>query len=72
MLKAWPARQLQTEQGLIPQGLTVRTHHLLCGESAEFKLDLGEESRFWPSDEALAMLGQTAAAGQDQARIIYD
>ncbi len=72
LLKAWPARQLQTEQGLIAQGLTVQTHHRLLGESAEFKLDLGEESRFWPSDEALALLGQTAAAGQDQARIIYD
>jgi DNA polymerase-3 subunit alpha len=41
----------------------MQTHHFLQGsnEGAEFRIELGEDSRFWPSDEALARLAQTAA-----------
>jgi len=43
----------------VRQGLRMQTHHFLSGENqgAEFKIDLGEDSKFWPCDEALAKLG---------------
>jgi len=79
VVKLWPARQLQTDQGMVPQGLRMQTHHFLQGEheGAEFRLELGEDSRFWPCDEALARLsqigsGKVGAKPLPQAQIIYD
>ncbi|MCZ8075860.1 MAG: DNA polymerase III subunit alpha [Paucibacter sp.] len=80
VVKQWPPRQVQTEQGVTLQGLKIQTHHFLQGEheGAEFRLELGEDSRFWPCDEALARLGQFGGPvkGQakplPQAQIIYD
>jgi len=71
---------VQTEQGVTLQGLKIQTHHFLQGEheGAEFRLELGEDSRFWPCDEALARLSQFGGPvkGQakplPQAQIIYD
>ncbi|MDN3920184.1 DNA polymerase III subunit alpha [Roseateles violae] len=83
IVKTWPARRLETEQGEISQGLKMQTHHFLRGEhaGAEFRIELGEDSRFWPCDEALARLAQLGressakAAGAQTgqtAQIVYD
>jgi DNA polymerase-3 subunit alpha len=68
VLKDWPARQQQTEQGPVTLGLSLRL--ALRREQAVAELDLGDEARFWPSDEALARL--TASAHGQQAGIVYD
>ncbi|MET0517818.1 MAG: OB-fold nucleic acid binding domain-containing protein, partial [Burkholderiaceae bacterium] len=64
VVRQWPARRIETEQGTVSQGLKMMTHHFLRGEQtgAEFKIELGEESRFWPCDEALARLAQGGRA----------
>jgi len=76
VIKQWPARKLDTEQGQVSQGLRMQTHHFLNGEhaGAEFRIDLGEDSRFWPCDEALARLAQAAKDAKPGAvsQIIYD
>jgi DNA polymerase-3 subunit alpha len=76
VIKQWPARLLETEQGQVRQGLKMTTHHFLFGEhaGAEFKIELGEESRFWPSDEALAQLRLATLdpQGGPVSQIIYD
>ena len=45
----------------------MQTHHVLNGEHgrAEFKIELGDDSRFWPCDEALAKISPAAM-------IVYD
>ncbi|MDC8786962.1 DNA polymerase III subunit alpha [Roseateles koreensis] len=60
IVKLWPPKRLETDAGVVTQGLKIMTHHFLGGDAAgaEFKIELGEESRFWPCDEALARLGQ--------------
>ena len=67
LMRLWPPRRVETEQGTVTQGLKVLTHHFLNGEhaGAEFKIELGEDSRFWPCDEALARLSPAS-------QIIYD
>ena len=67
LMSSWPPRKIETEQGTLAQGLKVQTHHFLNGanKGAEFKIELGEDSRFWPCDEALARVGAVA-------QIIYD
>ncbi|MEJ6005117.1 DNA polymerase III subunit alpha [Paucibacter sp. AS339] len=84
VIKQWPPRRLETEQGAVNQGLRMQTHHFLSGEyqGAEFKIDLGDESKFWPCDEALAALGvsiglaPTAGAAEAKkgpvSQIIYE
>ncbi len=64
VIKQWPARQQVTENGVLPLGLKMLSHHFLNGEQegAEFKIELGEDSRFWPCDEALAALAATTQA----------
>ena len=52
VLREFPARKLATEQGSLPQGLTVRL--VLQRQAATGELDLGEAARFFPSDAALA------------------
>ena len=67
VLKLWPPREVATDQGPVRQGLRVQTHHVLNGEHgrAEFKIELGDDSRFWPCDEALAKISPAAM-------IVYD
>ncbi|MCV2354058.1 DNA polymerase III subunit alpha [Paucibacter sp. B2R-40] len=76
IIRQWPARLVDGEQGQVRQGLKMTTHHFLCGEQegAEFKIELGEESRFWPSDEALAQLRLATLdpQGGPVSQIIYD
>jgi DNA polymerase-3 subunit alpha len=62
VVAAWPARRVETEQGSLVQGLSLRLAVKREGASAE--LDLGEAAKFWPCDEALAKLGG--------AQIVYD
>ncbi|MBT9494610.1 MAG: DNA polymerase III subunit alpha, partial [Paucibacter sp.] len=76
VIKQWPARRVDSEQGQVVQGLKMLTHHFLMGEQAgaEFKIELGEDSRFWPCDEALAQLRQATLDTQPGplSQIIYD
>ena len=56
VVRQWPARAVETEEGSkLRQGLRIETAHRLEGR-AEFRLQLGEDSRFWPCDEALEKL----------------
>jgi DNA polymerase III subunit alpha len=52
VLRHWPVRRLNTELGEISQGLAIRVH-VLRPQCAGV-IDLGEDARFWPCDEALA------------------
>jgi DNA polymerase-3 subunit alpha len=67
LIRTWPAQQLHTDEGTVVQGLPVRLR--LHRDAVAAELDLGDDSRFWPSDEALARWGQVAHAGQ--AEIVY-
>jgi DNA polymerase-3 subunit alpha len=67
MLRQWPARRLHTEQGDLEQGLPVRLQLRRAHVMAD--MDLGDEARFWPCDEALARWRSVAHEGQ--ARIVY-
>lgn len=67
VVKQWPARQQQGEQGVVNQGLKVMTHHFLA--SGQAKIDLGEDSRFWPCDEALQRF---AAISPEPPQIVYE
>ncbi|MEY2893026.1 MAG: polymerase subunit alpha, partial [Pseudomonadota bacterium] len=68
LVQAFPARPMQTESGEVQQGLTVRLH--LKRETAVGELELGEQAKFFPTDEAL--LRWKAAAQDGRARIVYD
>jgi DNA polymerase III subunit alpha len=68
LLQAHPPRRVQTEQGELVQGLTVRLsvqRAQACGE-----VDLGDAARFYPSDEALSVWRRDAHEGQ--ASIVYE
>ena len=67
LLRQWPARKLHTEQGELDQGLGVLLKLQRAEATAE--LDLGDEARFWPCDEALARWRSVAHGGQ--ASIVY-
>jgi len=67
LLRQWPARKLHTDQGDLDQGLGVRLQLQRAEASAD--LDLGDEARFWPCDEALARWRSVAHGGQ--ASIVY-
>jgi len=68
VVKGFPARVQSDEQGDVVQGLAVRLS--LKRPSATAELDLGDQGRFWPSDEALARWMGLAHEGQ--ARIVYE
>ncbi len=67
VLRLWPPREIETEQGRTRQGLPVRLR--LHRQGATGEVDLGEDARFWPSDEALARWRSLA---HGRARIVYD
>jgi DNA polymerase III subunit alpha len=67
LLRQWPARKRHTEQGDVDQGLSVRLQ--LRRAEATADLDLGDQARFWPCDEALARWRSVAHGGQ--ASIVY-
>jgi DNA polymerase-3 subunit alpha len=68
VLRLWPARRIDSEQGELVQGLGVRLK--LHRRAATAELDLGDDARFWPSDEALARWKSLADGGT--ARIVYE
>jgi len=68
VVKGFPARVEAGEQGDVVQGLAVRLS--LKRATATAELDLGDQGRFWPSEEALARW--MALAHEGQARIVYD
>ena len=57
-----------TGHGTLQQGLPIRLK--LVRRAATAELDLGDESRFWPSDEALARCKALAQGGR--AEIVYE
>ena len=67
VLRLWPPRAVETEHGQVRQGLLVRLRLHRQGATAD--LDLGDDARFWPSDEALARWRSLA---HGSARIVYD
>ncbi len=68
VLRLWPARRVDSEHGPLVQGLGVRLRVRRPGVTAE--LDLGEEARFWPCDEALGRWRGMAQGGA--AQIVYE
>jgi len=68
VLKLWPMRRTESEQGELVQGLPVRLR--LRRQDATAELDLGDDARFWPSDEALARWTSLAEGGK--AAIVYE
>ncbi len=68
VLKLWPARREQTDQGELVQGLAVRLR--LRRREATAELDLGEQARFWPCDEALGRWRSSTPGGA--ATIVYE
>jgi DNA polymerase-3 subunit alpha len=68
VLRDFPSRRVQTEQGDLARGLTVRLK--LMRERASAELDLGEAARFYPSDAALERW--RAGAHQGRATVVYD
>jgi DNA polymerase-3 subunit alpha len=67
VLRQWPARSQHTDHGEMRQGLPIRLQ--LRRERASADLDLGDEARFWPCDEALALWRR--AAQDEQAEVVY-
>jgi DNA polymerase-3 subunit alpha len=68
VIRTWPVRRSTSDHGELEQGLAVRLRLQRHGARAE--VDLGEEGRFWPTDEALARWRQVAHGGE--AAIVYE
>jgi DNA polymerase-3 subunit alpha len=68
LVREFPARREQTEQGELVRGLPVRL--AVRRDLAVAELQLGEAARFFPSDAALA--SWMAQADQGVAQIVYD
>ncbi|KQT10365.1 DNA polymerase III subunit alpha [Ramlibacter sp. Leaf400] len=68
LVREFPARREQTEQGELVRGLPVRL--AVRRDQAVAELQLGEAARFFPSDAALA--SWMAQADQGLAQIVYD
>jgi len=68
LVRQWPARRVDSEQGELTQGLPVRLRLQRPKVAAE--IELGDEGRIWPCDEALARW--RAAAHERQAVVVYE
>ncbi len=68
VLRLWPAKRVQSEQGVLVQGLAVRLQLKRADATAE--LELGDDARFWPCDEALGRWRGIAHGGA--AKIVYE
>ena len=68
VLRLWPARKVDLDEGTVHQGLQVRLK--LQRTKAMAEIDLGDEARFWPSDEALVRWRSVAEGGS--ATIVYE
>jgi len=67
VLRDFPSRQVQTEQGTTTQGLGVRL--VVRRDAAVGELDLGEDGRFFPSDAALS---RWIASAHGKASVVYE
>jgi DNA polymerase-3 subunit alpha len=67
VLRDFPSRRINTEQGTVTNGLGVRL--VLQREAASGELDLGEDGRFFPTDEALARWHD---GSHGKASVVYD
>jgi DNA polymerase-3 subunit alpha len=67
VLRLWPAKRSEDEHGELVQGLPIRLQLQRGGASAE--IDLGDDARFWPCDEAL---GRWRSLAQGQATVVYE
>mgnify|MGYP003577043004 CR=1 FL=1 len=68
VVQSHPPKRVATEQGELVQGLTVRLQ--LRRAQAYGELDLGEDARFFPTDDALSRWREGAHEGQ--AAIVYE
>ena len=68
VLRLWPAKRVESEHGPVLQGLTIRFRIRRPGATAE--VELGDDARFWPSDEALARWRGVAHGAA--AQIVYE
>jgi DNA polymerase-3 subunit alpha len=68
VIRTWPPKKVDTDQGELRQGLAIRLQ--VNRERVEAVLDLGDASRFWPSDEALARWKTLAHEGR--AAVVYE
>ena len=68
VLRLWPAKRVESEHGELAQGLLVRLKLQRAEASAE--IDLGDDARFWPCDEALGRWRSIAQGGA--AQIVYE
>jgi len=68
VLRLWPAKRVASEHGELHQGLQIRLRIQRSGAVGE--VDLGEDARFWPCDEALGRWRSIAHAGL--ATIVYE
>ncbi|GMV46958.1 MAG: DNA-directed DNA polymerase [Pseudomonadota bacterium] len=68
VLALWPARRVPGAAGESRQGLTIRLR--MHRRAATAEIDLGDEARFWPCDEALGRWRQVAQGGL--ATIVYE
>ena len=67
VLRDFPMRRTATEHGDLTQGLSVRL--VLERESARGELDLGDDGRFFPTDEALARWRE---GSHGRASVVYE
>ncbi|WP_295640351.1 DNA polymerase III subunit alpha [uncultured Methylibium sp.] len=67
LLRAFPPRHVQTDQGELTQGLAVRL--VLQRPGVQGELDLGEDGRFFPTDAALS---RWKASAHGQASVVYE
>ena len=72
LLRDFPPRRVPSEHGELLQGLPVRLHIRRTAEHGEVRgdLDLGEQARFYPCDEALERW--RLAAHARAARVVYE
>ncbi|HEX6016742.1 MAG TPA: DNA polymerase III subunit alpha, partial [Burkholderiaceae bacterium] len=68
LIRQWPVRKVAGEHGSTTLGLPVRLR--IERSEAQALLDLGDEGRFWPSDDALLRWKAMAHAGR--AEIVYE
>ncbi|MBL8303573.1 MAG: DNA polymerase III subunit alpha, partial [Ideonella sp.] len=67
VLREFPVRRKASEQGELTQGLGVRL--VLQRAAARAEIDLGDEGRFFPSDDALR---RWLSACHGRARVVYE
>ena len=68
VVRQWLARRAMSEHGESVHGLGVRVKVRTASAAAE--LDLGDQGRFWPSDDALARWRQILPTQAPQ--VVYD